>query len=69
MLYFVENNLDFNKIIGIVLPIIFIKYIRNITIEKLETLKTKLIIFNLVEYVCIQSSIGSLFSNSKTLCY
>ncbi|TDE44512.1 hypothetical protein E0I26_09115 [Flavobacterium rhamnosiphilum] len=56
-------------IIGIALPITFIKYIRNITIEKLETLKTKLIIFNLVEYVCIQSSIGSLFSNSKILCY
>ena len=56
-------------ILGIGLPIIFIKYIRNITIEKLKTLKTKLIIFNLVEYICIQSSIGSLFSNSNTLCY
>ena len=56
-------------IIGIGLPIIFIKYIRNITVEKLETLKTKLIIFNLVEYICIQSSTGSLFSNSNTLCY
>ena len=56
-------------ILGIGLPIIFIKYIRNITIEKLKTLKTKLIIFNLVEYICIQSSIGSLFSNGNTLCY
>ena len=56
-------------IIGIGLPIIFTKYIRNITIEKLKTLKTKLIIFNLVEYICIQSSFGSLFSNSNTLCY
>ncbi len=56
-------------ILGIVSPIIFIKHIRNITDEKLKTLKTKLTIFNLVEYVCIQSSIGSLFSNSNTLCY
>ncbi|RTZ02692.1 hypothetical protein EKL98_12560 [Flavobacterium bomense] len=56
-------------ILGIVSPVIFIKYIRNITDEKLKTLKTKLTIFNLVEYVCIQSSIGSLFSNSNTLCY
>jgi hypothetical protein len=56
-------------ILGIVSLVIFIKYIRNITDEKLKTLKTKLTIFNLVEYVCIQSSIGSLFSNSNTLCY
>ncbi len=56
-------------ILGIVSPAIFVKYIRNITDEKLKTLKTKLTIFNLVEYVCIQSSIGSLFSNSNTLCY
>ncbi len=56
-------------ILGIILPVIFTKYIRNITDEKLKTLKTKLTIFNLVEYVCIQSSIGSLFSNSNTLCY
>ena len=47
----------------------FIKYITNITVEKLETLKSKLILYNLVEYICIQSSIGSLFSNSNTLCY
>ena len=56
-------------IIGIVLPIIFIKHILNITFEKIENLKSKLIIFNLVEYICIQSSIGSLMSNSNTLCY
>ena len=56
-------------IIGIALPVIFIKYIRNITVEKIENLKSKLILFNLIEYVCIQSSIGSLLSNSNTLCY
>jgi hypothetical protein len=56
-------------IIGIGLPIIFIKHIKNITAEKIAKLKTKLNLFNLVEYVCIQSSIGSLFSNSNTLCY
>jgi hypothetical protein len=56
-------------IIGIALPIIFIKYIRNITVEKIENLKSKLLIFNLIEYVAIQSSVGSLMSNSNTLCY
>ncbi|WP_269227793.1 hypothetical protein [Flavobacterium eburneipallidum] len=56
-------------IFAIFLPIIFANYIRNISKEKLKTLKTKLILFNLIEYVCIQSSFGSLFSNSNTLCY
>ena len=56
-------------IFGIALPILFVKYIRKITVEKIATLKTKLNIFNFVEYICIQSSIGSLFSNSRTLCY
>lgn len=56
-------------ITGIALPIYFIQHIKKITSKKIETLKTKLLLFNLIEYICIQSSLGSLFSNTRTLCY
>lgn len=56
-------------ITGIILPVYFIRYIKKITSEKLRTLKTKLFLFNLIEYICLQASLGSLFSNAKTLCY
>ncbi|PKB15229.1 hypothetical protein [Flavobacterium sp. 5] len=56
-------------ILGISLPFIFANYITNITDEKLKSLKSKFRIFNFVEYVCIQSSLGCYFSSSNTLCY
>ncbi|TRX39027.1 hypothetical protein [Flavobacterium restrictum] len=56
-------------ILGISLPFIFANYITNITDEKLKKVKSKFTIFNLVEYVCIQSSLGCYFSSSNTLCY
>jgi len=52
-------------VMSIVLPIIFLK---NIEKTKNPTL-TKLTLFNFVEYIFLQASIGQFFTNGKTICY
>jgi len=54
---------------SIILPLYFTKYIRIVTAEKLHSLKSKFIFFNLLEYIFIQISGASLLTNGKTLCY
>jgi len=57
------------SLLGLILPILFYQHISNLTKEKFQSLKTKLILFNLFEYIFIQSSLTPLFTNGKTLCY
>lgn len=56
------------SISGIILPFLFYRYINALTVEKLQSLKTRLIFFNLFEYIFIQSSFTLLFTSGKTLC-
>lgn len=54
---------------AIILPIVFIGHIRNINRDKRKSLKTKLILFNLFEYIFIQAGLATLLTNGRTLCY
>ena len=53
---------------ALILPIVFIGHIRIITRDKRKSLKTKLILFNLFEYIFIQAGLATLFTNGHTLC-
>lgn len=54
---------------GLILPYLFYRYITILTVDKLQSLKTRLTIFNLFEYIFIQSSLTPLFTSGGTLCY
>jgi hypothetical protein len=54
---------------GLILPYFFYRYISILTVDKLQSLKTQLTFFNLLEYIFIQSSLTPLFTNGRTLCY
>lgn len=56
-------------IIGLALPFLFYGHITKLKAEKLQSLKTRLTIFNFFEYIFIQSSLTPLFTNGQTLCY
>jgi hypothetical protein len=56
---------------GLILPILFY---RNIQINHLsekysQNLKTRLTLFNLLEYIMIQASLALFFTSGQTLCY
>ena len=51
----------------LLLPFLFIKNLKNIKTQ--QSIKTKLILFNLLEYIFIQASLASFFTSGKTLCY
>ena len=53
----------------VVLPYLFLQYIKIIPEEKLPLLKSRLIFFNLLEYIFIQASLASFFTSGQTLCY
>ncbi|MNT78443.1 hypothetical protein D3C72_2176830 [compost metagenome] len=53
----------------ILFPILFFRYLDGKSTETYQKLKTNLILFNLFEYICIQASLASLFTNGNTLCY
>jgi hypothetical protein len=53
----------------ILLPILFFRYLDRKSKETYQKLKTNLILFNLFEYIFIQASLASLFTNGNTLCY
>lgn len=53
----------------ILLPILFFRYLDRKSTETYQKLKTNLILFNLFEYIFIQASLASLFTNGNTLCY
>lgn len=57
------------SLLGVIFPVLFYRHISNLTEEKSQSLKIKLILFNLSEYIFIQSSLTPLFTNGKTLCY
>lgn len=56
-------------IAGLILPYLFYRHITTLTSDKLQQLKTRLTYFNVLEYVCIQSSLIPLFTSGQTLCY
>lgn len=53
---------------GIVLPILFYKYLKTLTEIKRAHLKTRLTFFNLFEYIFIQASLVPFFADAQTLC-
>jgi hypothetical protein len=53
----------------ILLPILFFRYLNGKSTVPYQKIKTNLILFNLFEYIFIQASLASLFSNGNTLCY
>lgn len=56
-------------IAGLILPYLFYRHITKLTVDKLQSLKTRLTFFNLLEYFFIQSSLTPLFTSGQTLCY
>lgn len=56
-------------VVGLILPVLFYRYIKLLKAGEGHLLKTILIVFNLLEYICIQSSLTPLFTNGRTLCY
>jgi hypothetical protein len=56
-------------IAGLILPYLFYRHITVLTVDKLQSLKTRLLFFNLFEYIFIQSSLTPLFTSGRTLCY
>jgi hypothetical protein len=56
-------------IAGLILPFLFYRHIVSLTVDKQQSLKIRLTIFNLLEYIFIQSSLTLLFTNGQTLCY
>lgn len=57
------------SIAGIVLPVAFIRYIYHLPDDKFQSLSTKLTLFNLAEYICIQFGLAPMFTNAETICY
>jgi hypothetical protein len=53
---------------GLILPLLFYRHITKLTVEKFQSLKTRLTFFNLFEYIFIQSSLTPLFTSGRTLC-
>lgn len=53
----------------ILLPILFFRYLDGKSTVPYQKIKTNLILFNLFEYIFIQASLASLFTNGNTLCY
>lgn len=56
-------------ILALVLPFLFYGQITTLKGDKLRTLKIRLTLFNLFEYIFIQSSLTPLFTDGQTLCY
>ena len=54
---------------AIIFPVLFCRHIMNLEVNNSQSLRLKLIVFNIVEYIFIQASIGSLFTNGNALCY
>lgn len=56
--------------IGMILsPILFFRYLNGKSTVPYKKIKTNLILFNLFEYIFVQASLASLFTNGNTLCY
>ncbi len=54
---------------GIIMPILFCRYIYNLRFIKGLPLSSRLILFNLFEYIFIQASLTPLFTSGYVLCY
>ena len=52
----------------VILPFFFINYLRKTSNQNLQSLKTRLFFFNLIEYIFIQATLASLFTNGDNLC-
>lgn len=54
---------------ALILPYYFYRYFKKVKFQNLYSLKTKLLLFNFLEYCFLQMSIGSLLTSANTLCY
>ena len=54
---------------AVVAPFIFVRIMNKRLLEGYNLTANPLIIFNLVEYAFIQSTLASFFTNGQTLCY
>jgi hypothetical protein len=56
-------------IIGLIIPFLFYLHISLMTTLNVQSLKVKLTIFNILEYILIQSSLTPFLTTGHTLCY
>ena len=54
---------------AVVAPLVFIRLMNKRLLEGYNLTATPLIIFNIIEYAFIQSTLATFFTNGKTLCY
>jgi hypothetical protein len=54
---------------AICLPILFYRYLSNLKKDNLRRPQARLVIFYLLEYICLQGVLTPLFEDSETLCY
>lgn len=60
---------SFTIIGGLILPILFYRYLKTVTVNKLENLSSRLTFFNLIEYTFLQASLVPYFTSGPTLCF
>jgi hypothetical protein len=54
----------------IICPFLFYsRIVKTVSLENYEKVKKQLLLFNILEYVMLQSSLSAFYSNPKTLCY
>ena len=54
---------------AVVAPLVFIRLMNKRLLEGYNLTANPLIIFNIIEYTFIQSTLATLFTNGQTLCY
>jgi hypothetical protein len=54
---------------AIILPVLFLRHIREIDSKRLQSLGVVLAFFNLIEYILIQCSLAMFYVDGKMLCY
>ncbi|MCP9745537.1 hypothetical protein [Lacihabitans sp. CS3-21] len=53
----------------VICPFLFFsKIVKSVSLENYEKVKKQLLLFNIFEYVMLQSSLSAFYSNPKTLC-
>lgn len=54
---------------SLVSPILFFRYLKRYEVYRRQSLQTKLVFFNLLEYTLITGTISVFFSDPQVLCY
>ncbi len=54
---------------AIIFPLLFGRHIMTLEIKNSQSLRLKMVLFNITEYIFIQASLGSVFTNGEILCY